>query len=301
MKISNDKLDFSYKKPPKIIAEISGNHNGNKSRFLKLVKKACESNADFIKIQTYEPVDITVSKKSELYRIKKGIWKGKYYSDLYRKACTPYAWHKEAFKIAKKYKKVIFSSPFSIRAVDFLEKLNVPLYKIASFEITDYNLISYIASKKKPIIISTGMANINEIKKAIKIIEKYHKKVIILHCVSNYPTETKDTNLIKLNFLKKKFKKNLIGLSDHTNNIFSSIASIPLGVVAIEKHFNLDKKKTPDSEFSISPKLLSELKKMSIDIFESLNKKKSTKILNKRVEFLGYTSKNSNLMRYLRG
>ena len=223
--------------------------------------------------------------KSELYRIKKGIWKGKYYSDLYRKACTPYAWHKEAFKIAKKYKKVIFSSPFSIRAVDFLEKLNVPLYKIASFEITDYNLISYIASKKKPIIISTGMANINEIKKAIKIIEKYHKKVIILHCVSNYPTETKDTNLIKLNFLKKKFKKNLIGLSDHTNNIFSSIASIPLGVVAIEKHFNLDKKKTPDSEFSISPKLLSELKKMSIDIFESLNKKKSTKILNKNIKF----------------
>ena len=114
MKISNDKLDFSYKKPPKIIAEISGNHNGNKSRFLKLVKKACESNADFIKIQTYEPVDITVSKKSELYRIKKGIWKGKYYSDLYRKACTPYAWHKEAFKIAKKNTKKLYLAVHSV-------------------------------------------------------------------------------------------------------------------------------------------------------------------------------------------
>ena len=285
MKITNDKLDFSYKKPPKIIAEISGNHNGSKSRFLKLVKKACESDADLIKIQTYEPKDITVSKKNELYKIKKGIWKGKYYFDLYRKACTPYAWHKEAFKIAKRYKKIIFSSPFSIRAVDFLEKLNVPIYKIASFEITDYNLINYIASKKKPIIISTGMANINEIKNAIKVIEKYHKKIIILHCVSNYPTETKDTNLIKINFLKKKFKKYLIGLSDHTNNIFSSVASIPLGIVTIEKHFNLDKKKTPDSAFSIGPKMLRELKKTSLEIFESLNKQKSTQIFNKNIKF----------------
>ncbi len=285
MKIINDKLNFSYKKPPKIIAEISGNHNGSKSRFLKLVKKACESDADLIKIQTYEPKDITVLKKNELYKIKKGIWKGKYYFDLYRKACTPYVWHKEAFKIAKRYKKIIFSSPFSIKAVDFLEKLNVPIYKIASFEITDYNLINYIASKKKPIIISTGMANINEIKSAIKVIEKYHKKIIILHCVSNYPTETKDTNLIKINFLKKKFKKYLIGLSDHTNNIFSSVASIPLGIVIIEKHFNLDKKKTPDSAFSIGPKMLKELKKTSLEIFESLNKQKNTQIFNKNIKF----------------
>ncbi len=285
MKIINDKLNFSYKKPPKIIAEISGNHNGSKSRFLKLVKKACESDADLIKIQTYEPKDITVLKKNELYKIKKGIWKGKYYFDLYKKACTPYVWHKEAFKIAKRYKKIIFSSPFSIKAVDFLEKLNVPIYKIASFEITDYNLINYIASKKKPIIISTGMANINEIKSAIKVIEKYHKKIIILHCVSNYPTETKDTNLIKINFLKKKFKKYLIGLSDHTNNIFSSVASIPLGIVIIEKHFNLDKKKTPDSAFSIGPKMLKELKKTSLEIFESLNKQKNTQIFNKNIKF----------------
>ena len=204
MKITINGLDFSYKKPPKIIAEISGNHNGNKLRFLKLVKKACESNADLIKIQTYEPKDITVSKKSEVYKIKKGIWKGKYYTDLYKKASTPYRWHNEAFKIAKKHKKIIFSSPFSIRAVDFLEQYNVPLYKIASFEITDYNLIKYIASKNKPIIISTGMASINEIKNAIKIIEKYHKKIIILHCVSNYPTNLKDTNLIKIRSLKKK-------------------------------------------------------------------------------------------------
>ena len=285
MKIKNTKLDFSYKKPPKIIAEISGNHNGSKSRFLKLIKKACESDADLIKIQTYEPKDIVVAKKSEIYKIKRGVWKGKYFSDLYKKACTPYNWHKEAFKIAKKYKKIIFSSPFSIRAVDFLEKHNVPIYKIASFEITDHNLIKYIASKNKPIIISTGMASMIEIQNAIKIIEKYHKKIIILHCVSNYPTETKDTNLIKINFLKKKFKKYLIGLSDHTNDIFSSVASIPLGVVAIEKHFNIDNKKTPDSTFSIGSKMMINLKRLSLEIFESTKKHKDIKILNKNLKF----------------
>ena len=285
MKFANNKLDFSYNKPPKIIAEISGNHNGNKSRFLKLVKKACESKADLIKIQTYEPKDITVLKKNAIYKIKNGIWKGKYYSDLYKKACTPYKWHAEAFKIARKYKKIIFSSPFSIKAVDFLEKYNVPIYKIASFEITDYKLIKYIASKNKPIIISTGMASISEIENAIKIIKKYHKKIIILHCVSNYPTKLNDTNLIKINSLKKKFKKHLIGLSDHTNNIFSAVASIPLGVVAIEKHFNLDNKKTPDSSFSIGPKLMKELKKISLDLFESINKNKNQKKITKNIKF----------------
>tara|TARA_B100001057_G_scaffold497809_1_gene602974 strand:+ start:1389 stop:2423 length:1035 start_codon:yes stop_codon:yes gene_type:complete len=285
MKLANSKIHFSYKKPPKIIAEISGNHSGSKSRFLKLIKKACESNADLIKIQTYEPKDITILKKNNLYRIKKGIWKGKYYSDLYKEACTPFKWHSDAFKIAKKYKKSIFSSPFSLRAVDLLEKYKVPIYKIASFEITDYNLINYIASKKKPIIISTGMASLKEIKDAIKVIEKHHKKIIILHCVSNYPTKTKDTNLIKIRLLKKKFKNYLIGLSDHTNNIFSSIASIPIGVVAIEKHFNLDNKKTADSSFSIGPKMMKELKMTSLEIFESINKNKSLKILNKNIKF----------------
>ena len=176
MKITINGLDFSYKKPPKIIAEISGNHNGNKLRFLKLVKKACESNADLIKIQTYEPKDITVSKKSEVYKIKKGIWKGKYYTDLYKKASTPYRWHNEAFKIAKKHKKIIFSSPFSIRAVDFLEQYNVPLYKIASFEITDYNLISYIASKKSQSLFRQGWLTLMKLKKPSKLLKNIIKK-----------------------------------------------------------------------------------------------------------------------------
>jgi pseudaminic acid synthase len=285
MKNTKNNLNFSYKNPPLIIAEISGNHNGSKSRFLKLIKKACESGADLIKIQTYEPEDITLSKKNKFLRIKSGIWKGKYFFDLYKKACTPYKWHHSAFKIAKKYNKIIFSSPFSIKAVNYLEKFNVPIYKIASFEITDYNLISYIASKKKPIIISTGMATIKEIKSAIKIIEKYHKKIVILHCVSNYPTKIKETNLKKINILKQKFKKYHIGLSDHTNDIFSSIASIPLGVCAIEKHFNIDNKRTTDSLFSIGPKKMRDLKNISVELFESLHKEKNIKILNKNIKF----------------
>ena len=281
----NKKNKFSYKNPPIIIAEISGNHNGSKSRFLKLIEKACKSGADLIKIQTYEPDDITLNSKSNKFKIQNGIWRGKDLYTLYKKACTPYDWHKDAFKIAKKYKKIIFSSPFSKKAVDFLENLNVPLYKIASFEITDYALIDYIASKKKPIIMSTGMASLNEIKSAIKIIEKYHKKIIILHCVSNYPTEIEDTNLNRINFLKKKFNKYMIGLSDHTDSIFTSIAASSLGICAIEKHFNIDNKKTPDSTFSIKPKMLNSLKEISVKIFKSFNQISKKKNIKKNIKF----------------
>ncbi len=269
----NKNINFSYSQRPLLVAEISGNHNGSKKKFLKLVESACINGADLIKIQTYEPKDIT--SKNLRFKISKGIWKNYQLWNLYKKACTPFSWHNDAFKLAKKYNKIIFSSPFSLRAVDFLEKLKVPLYKIASFEITDIKLIRYIASKNKPIILSTGMSNINEIKKALKEIYKFHKKVIILHCVSNYPTKLKDTNLIEINFLKKQFKKNLVGLSDHTDNIFSSIAALPLRPVLIEKHYKLNKKdKTTDSHFSITPEKLRQLKEVILDVDKSLNSKK---------------------------
>lgn len=268
------KIKFSSNHEPLIIAEISGNHCGSKHKFLNLIKSACLNGADLIKIQTYEPQDITLKRNYGKFIIKKGIWKGEKLWDLYKSACTPFSWHQDAFKIAKKYNKILFSSPFSIRAVDFLESLNVKVYKIASFEITDYKLIEYIASKKKPIIISTGMANLNEIKKAIKIIKKYHSNIIILHCVSSYPTDLKDINLKKISLLKKEFPKNLIGLSDHTNHIYSSIAATMLGVVAIEKHLKLNEKtSSPDATFSITPKQLYELKYSTSNIFNSLNKK----------------------------
>ena len=274
IKINKNKY-FSYDNKPLLIAEISGNHNGNKQRFLKTIESAFISGADMVKIQTYEPSDITLNSKQRKFRINSGIWKGKYLWDLYKVAHTPYEWHFEAFKIAAKHKKILFSSPFSKRAVDFLESHNVQLYKIASFEITDVKLINYIAKKNKPIIISTGMTNYHEIKTAIKEINKFHNKIIILHCVSEYPTALKKTNLSRINELKKNFTKSLIGVSDHTNNIYSSIATIPMGVVAIEKHFNLDMKNTVDSSFSILPKQLKELRQCNDDIFSSLQKKEN--------------------------
>jgi pseudaminic acid synthase len=281
MKIKiNKNLNMSYDERPKIIAEISGNHGGSKKRFLQLIKSAALNGADLIKIQTYEPEDITLKSKTNQFYLKDGIWKGQHLWSLYENSCTPFSWHKDAFKLAKKLKVELFSSPFSIRGVDLLEKYNCKIYKIASFEITDLKLVNYIASKKKPIIMSTGMASSVEIKNAINTIKKYHNKIIILHCVSLYPTRLDQINLNRINKLKKLYRKCLIGLSDHTNSITSSLVSVPYKVVAIEKHFKLDKKsKTTDSDFSIIPKELNELKTLTNDIFLS---QKNSKLTNNR-------------------
>ena len=275
MKIINKNLNKAYKKPPLIIAEISGNHAGNKRRFLNLIERAFICGANLVKIQTYEPIDITLKKKNKKFKITSGTWKNKYLWDLYKKACTPFDWHYDAFKVAKKLNKKIFSSPFSLRAVDLLEKLKCPIYKIASFEITDFKLIDYIASKKKKIIISTGMSTISEIKNALSIINKYHNNVAILHCVSDYPTNIKNSNLEKILDLKKIFPKNEIGLSDHTNGISTSLFASNLGVSYIEKHFNLDNLKTTDSSFSINPNQLKELSESLKYMFKNSKTKNS--------------------------
>ncbi len=284
MKITNN-LSFNFNERPKIIAEVSGNHEGSKKKFLKLIKSAFENGADIVKIQTYEPKDITLKNNNNEFYVKKGIWKNKHLWDLYSDACTPFSWHKDAFRLAKNLNKIIFSSPFSLRGVDLLEKLNVKIYKIASFEITDLKLIRYIASKKKPIIISTGMATKNEINRAIKEIRKFHKKIIIMHCVSDYPTKLVNTNLKNIKRLRKYYKNNLIGLSDHTKDITSSLVSIPLGVVAIEKHFKLNSNsKSHDSSFSITPSQLKNLRDISEQVFLSVNSKfKKTDLTNKKL------------------
>ena len=275
MKIKiNNKITISPNKPPIIVAEISGNHNGKKSLFLKHIKVAAKYGADMVKIQSYEPEDITINKKNNNFRIKQGIWKGKYLWDLYKEAHTPFSWHREAFKLAKKLGIVLFSTPFSNRAVDFLEKLKAPIYKISSFEITDIKLVNYIAKTKKPVIISTGMASMKEIKAAVKVIKKYHSKIIILHCVSGYPTPEDQANIINLKDLKNKFKNSLIGISDHTNDINSSLAATSLGASIIEKHFKISSSlKSHDSKFSIAPEQLKQLKNQSSKIFNSLGKK----------------------------
>ena len=278
---NNNFAIFNSSGPSIIIAEISGNHNGNKRLFLALIKSAFKNGADMVKIQTYEPSDITLNKKNSIFKIKKGIWKNRYLWELYKKAHTPYSWHYDAFKYAKKNKKILFSSPFSTKAVDFLEKFNVPVYKVASFEITDLKLVDYIARTKKPVILSTGMASYKEINQAIKTIEKYHSKIIILHCVSEYPTELKDTNLKKLKEIQKKYSQYSIGVSDHTSEITSSVASSILGATVIEKHFKINNNLlTTDSKFSITPNQLRELKKKIIDLWHSLNKGESTQTEN---------------------
>jgi pseudaminic acid synthase len=281
IKINNDVI-FDYLKPPLIIAEISSNHNGSKKKFLELINAAYDNNADLVKIQTYEPEDITFDSTNRKFLIKNGIWKGKNLWDLYEKAHTPFSWHADAFKLAKKRKKILFSTPFSIRSLNFLKTFNPQLYKISSFEITDLNLIKEIAKTKKPIILSTGASTITEISSAMKIIKKFHNKIILLHCVSSYPTLIEDANIKRINFLKKKFKKCLIGLSDHTPSISSSLSATAIGVVAIEKHIKLNENsKSEDSDFSLSVKNLRELKKISREIFLSLKLTSTKKEMNK--------------------
>ena len=266
----NKKIYFSYKKAPLIIAEISANHCGSKKKFLNLIKLAHKNGADLIKIQTYEPNDIVIKSKDSKYKIKGVLWHNKYRWDIFKRAQTPYKWHKSAFHLANKIGATLFSTPFSVRGVELLEKFNVKLYKISSLENTDVKLIQTIAKTKKPIIISTGASDFNEIKKAIKIINKFHNKVVILHCVSKYPTPLNDANLSRIIKLKKNFKKNMIGLSDHTPTIDTSLASIPLGVVTIEKHFKeSNKNKSVDSAFSILPKDLNQLKEKSFIYFNA--------------------------------
>lgn len=265
--------------PPALIAEVSGNHGGDKKKFLDHIKQAKIYGADMVKIQTYEPEDIVLKQSINDLRISEGVWKNKNLFELYENAHTPFKWHYDAFKLAKKINIPLFSTPFSIRALKFLKKFNPSIYKISSFEITDHNLIYEISKINKPIILSTGLSNIDEIKEALKIINKFHNKIIILHCVSGYPTPPHDINLNSITFLKNKFKKNLIGLSDHTNDIFTSVASISLGVNLIEKHFKTsDKIKSEDSSFSIDKRKLLDLKKYIINIHPTLG------IKNKKIQ-----------------
>lgn len=275
MKLKNF-LKIKKNNSPILIAEISGNHCGKKSLFLKHIVSAAKSGADLIKIQTYEPQDITINSKNKKFFINSGTWKGMRLWDIYKKAHTPFEWHKDAFALSKKMGVELFSSPFSKRAVDLLEKFNVKLYKIASFEITDLKLIDYIASKKKPIIISTGMATNKEISQAIKTIKKYHNKIILLYCVSGYPSKEKDLNLINLKNMKKKYSKYSVGLSDHTKEIHTSLTATVLGAEIIEKHFIISEKlNSLDKKFSINPLQMKELKKRTQSIYDSIGKIKN--------------------------
>jgi len=252
--IKIDNIEISKDSKPYIIAELSGNHNGSIDRALNLMELAAEAGADAIKLQTYTADTLTIDCDEDDFLINDGLWKGKKLYDLYNEAHTPWEWHKELFDKGKELGITVFSTPFDESAVDFLEDLEMPAYKVASFEILDLPLIEYIASKKKPIIMSTGMANLPEIRDAVEVIEKYHKEIIILHCVSGYPTPYDQANLKTIMSLQTEFPEYLIGLSDHTLGTSVPVTSIALGARVIEKHFTDDRtKKGPDSDFSLEP------------------------------------------------
>lgn len=258
MKINQRLIDTNN--APYIIAELSANHNGSLDRALKSLDVAKACGVDAVKLQTYSAETMTIDSDKPDFLIKGGLWDGFKLYDLYKWAQTPYEWHSSIFEYAKKIGLTVFSTPFDESAVDLLEKLDTPAYKIASFEVVDLPLIKYVAQKGKPMIISTGMASESEIQDAVDTARTNGcDDLVLLHCISSYPAPTEQSNLRQIPNLSNRFKT-LVGLSDHTMGTAVSVASIALGAVVIEKHFTLSRKdKGPDSEFSLEPDELERL------------------------------------------
>lgn len=254
MKIIINGREIGPNSPPYIIAELSANHNGNIERAFETIKAAREAGAHAIKMQSYTADTMTIDCESEQFMIRGGLWDGYKLYDLYKWAETPYEWHKAIFDYADSIGITIFSTPFDESAVDLLESLNTPAYKIASFEATDLPLIRYVASKGKPMIISTGMCSEAEIEDAVTTARAAGcKELILLHCISSYPAPMDQANLRQMPNLASRFNS-LPGLSDHTLGTTASVAAVALGACVIEKHFTLSRgDKGPDSEFSIEP------------------------------------------------
>lgn len=263
IKILNHEIGLGS--PPFIIAEMSGNHNQSLQRALSIVEAIADSGADAIKLQTYTPDTMTLDLNKGDFFINddKSLWGGKSLYNLYAEAHTPWEWHKPIFDKARDLGLIAFSTPFDNSSVDFLESLDVPCYKIASFEITDIELIRYVAATKKPLIISTGMASISEIHDAVSAAkESGNSELILLKCTSTYPADPENSNILTIPHMKKLFSCD-IGLSDHTMGIGVSVASIALGCAVIEKHFTLDRHDGGvDSSFSMEP---SEMKQLVIE------------------------------------
>lgn len=238
-----------------IIAELSANHNGSLQAALNTITAMAQSGADAIKLQTYTPDTITLDCDSDMFTISQGtLWDKRKFYDLYAEAMTPWEWHKELFDHAKSLGMEAFSSPFDPSAVNFLDKLNVPAYKIASFEITDIPLIEYTAAKGKPIIISTGIAQIEEIQDALDTCRRMgNNQITLLKCTSAYPAALEEMNLLTIPDMIKRFGVT-VGLSDHTMSLSAPVAAVALGARVIEKHFILERNMGgADSAFSLEP------------------------------------------------
>lgn len=246
-----------------IIAELSANHNGSLENACKTIRAAKRVGADAIKLQTYTADTITLDIKSDDFKIKHGtIWDGQYLYNLYKEAYTPWEWHEQLFNVAKEEGLLCFSSPFDKTAVDFLEQFNPPAYKIASLEIQDIPLIEYAASKARPMIISSGVAELEDLELAIKTCRNAgNNQIVLLKCTSSYPAPIEEENLATIADFKKRFNVE-VGLSDHTLGIVSPVVAVTLGARVIEKHFILNKSiGGPDASFSLDEKEFTEMVK----------------------------------------
>ena len=246
-----------------IIAELSANHNGDLSIAIETIKAAKRAGADCIKLQTYTADTITIDSDKDDFVINDTIWSGRKLHELYQEAYTPWEWHEQIFKVANEEGLICFSSPFDNTAVDFLENLNTPAYKIASFEITDIPLIEYVASKGKPIIISTGIAELEDIELAVETCRKSgNNQIALLKCTSSYPAPIEEANMCMIRDLAKRFNV-ISGLSDHTMGATVPIVATSFGAKIIEKHFILDRSiGGPDASFSMNEYEFTEMVKM---------------------------------------
>ena len=251
MKIEN--FDFKDNSGTFIIAELSANHNGKLETAIETIRAAKRVGANAIKLQTYTADTMTIDCDKDDFIIKGTIWEGRNLYELYQQAYTPWEWHAELFNVAKEEGLICFSTPFDKTSVDFLEELNTPAYKIASFEITDIPLIEYVASKGKPVIISTGIAGLEDIELALDACKRMgNEQIILLKCTSSYPAPVEESNLSMIPDLAKRFDV-ITGLSDHTMGITISVAAIVLGAKVIEKHFIIDRSiGGPDASFSLN-------------------------------------------------
>ena len=269
IKINGRKIGSDY--PPYIIAEMSANHNGSIDNAFKIIDMAKAAGADAVKLQTYRPDTITLKMDSPEFMIEGGLWDGQSLYELYESAFMPWDWHKPLFEYAKEVGITIFSSPFDNTAVDLLESLDAPAYKIASFEAIDLSLIRYVANTGKPMIISTGMADSEEIQEAIDAARDGGcNELAVLHCVSGYPAPSKDYNLRTLRDMQTRFRL-VTGLSDHTIDNITAISSIALGAAIVEKHVTLDRSGGgPDDSFSLEEPDLKELCEGAMIAWEAL-------------------------------